>query len=75
MLDLPHLASERVARVILSGDSRHHGPVEASDALVAIELHAGVKPVELRRIRRQDPDLGRDRQKSYAMSLNIIEGA
>ena len=29
-------------------------------ALLAIERHAGVKPVELHKIRRQDPALGRD---------------
>jgi hypothetical protein len=46
--------------VILSGDTRQHGAVEASDALLAIERHSGVKPVELHKIRRQDPALGRD---------------
>jgi conjugative relaxase-like TrwC/TraI family protein len=60
MLELLRLARERNARVILSGDTRQHGAVEASDALLAIERHSGVKPVELHRIRRQDPALGRD---------------
>lgn len=60
MLDLLRLARERNARVILSGDTRQHGAVEASDALLAIERHSGVKPVELHKIRRQDPSLGRD---------------
>ncbi len=59
-LALLRLAKERNARVILSGDTRQHGAVEASDALLAIERHAGVKAVELRKIRRQDPGLGRD---------------
>src|SRR5438552_4717832 len=54
------LARERNARVILSGDTRQHGAVEASDALRAIERHSGVRPVELHTIRRQDPTLGRD---------------
>jgi hypothetical protein len=40
--------------------ARQHGAVEASDALLAIERHARVKPVELHKIRRQDPALGRD---------------
>ena len=60
MQALLRLAKERNARVIFSGDTRQHGAVEASDALLAIERHGGVKPVELRTIRRQDPGLGRD---------------
>ncbi len=60
MLELLRLARERNARVILSGDTRQHGAVEASDALLAIERHSGVRPVELHKIRRQDPALGRD---------------
>jgi len=60
MLELLRLARQQQARVILSGDTRQHGPVEASDALAAIERHSGVKPVELHRIRRQDPRLGQD---------------
>jgi conjugative relaxase-like TrwC/TraI family protein len=46
-------------RVILSGDTRQHGAVEASDALRAIELHAGLDPAKLSEIRRQDPSKGR----------------
>jgi conjugative relaxase-like TrwC/TraI family protein len=60
MLKLLRLAHDWNARVILSGDTRQHGAVEASDALLAIERHSGVNPVELHRIRRQDPALGRD---------------
>ena len=41
MLALLRLAKERNARVVLSGDTRQHGAVEASDALLAIERHAG----------------------------------
>ena len=52
------------ARVILSGDTRQHGAVEASDALLAIERYSGVKPVELHTIRRQDPALGRSKKES-----------
>src|SRR5207247_1075538 len=60
MLELIRLIRERNARLILSGDTRQHGAVEASDALLAIERHAGVKPVELHKIRRQDPALGQN---------------
>lgn len=63
MLALIRLAWERNARIVLSGDTRQHGAVEASDALLAIERHAGVKPVELHKIRRQDPSRGRDKRE------------
>ena len=46
-------------RLILSGDTRQHGAVAASDALHAIERHGGLKPAEIRQIRRQNPGLGR----------------
>ena len=59
MLELLRLAREKNARVILSGDTRQHGAVEASDALLAIERYSGIKPVELHTIRRQDPALAR----------------
>ncbi|HVT83277.1 MAG TPA: MobF family relaxase [Phycisphaerae bacterium] len=45
-------------RLILSGDTRQHGAVAASDALRLIEKHAGLKPAVIRTIRRQDPNLG-----------------
>lgn len=45
-------------RLILSGDTRQHGAVAASDALRAIEKHSGLKPAVIREIRRQDPKLG-----------------
>ena len=63
MHQLLRLASERKARVILSGDTRQHGAVEASDALLAIERYSGVKPVELHTIRRQDPALARNQRE------------
>src|SRR2546430_2679130 len=58
-----HDALPIYARLILSGDTRQHGAVEASDALLAIERHSGVRPVELHKIRRQDPALGRDQHE------------
>src|SRR2546429_8271018 len=63
MLELIRLVRERNARLILPGDTRQHGAVEASDALLAIERHSGVRPVELYKIRRQDPVLGRDQDE------------
>jgi conjugative relaxase-like TrwC/TraI family protein len=46
-------------RLILSGDTRQHSAVPASDALRAIEKHSGLKPIVISKIRRQDPTLGK----------------
>ena len=51
------MARERGARLILSGDSRQHGAVAASDALVLLERYAGLPVAKLKTIRRQDPRL------------------
>ncbi len=69
MLELVRLIHERHGRLVLSGDTRQHGAVEASDALLAIERHAGVRPVELHKIRRQDPALGRDHDERKRIRL------
>jgi len=55
---LVQLVCECNARLVLSGDTRQHGAVEASDALLAIERNSGLRPVELHKIRRQNPALG-----------------
>jgi hypothetical protein len=57
--DLLRLVHERRGRLILSGDTRQHGPVEASDALRAIERYSGLRAAELNQIRRQEPKRGR----------------
>ena len=57
LLDLLTLVKACGGRVILSGDTRQHGPVEASDALRAIERYSGLRAAELNEIRRQDPAL------------------
>ena len=59
LLDLIRLVKERDGRLIFSGDTRQHGPVEASDALRAIERYSGVCAAQLREIRRQDSLRGR----------------
>jgi len=61
-------------RVILSGDTRQHGAVEATDALRAIEKHSGLHPIELTNIRRQNPALAksieeRERIKEYRQAV------
>ena len=77
MLELMRLVRERNARLILSGDTRQHGAVEASDALLAIERHSGVRPVELHKIRRQDPALGKDADERARITdyRNAVESA
>jgi conjugative relaxase-like TrwC/TraI family protein len=59
MLELIRLVVQRKARLVLSGDTRQHGAVEATDALRAIEKHSGIRPVELTNIRRQNPALAK----------------
>jgi hypothetical protein len=41
------LVAANAGRLILSGDTRQHGPVEASDALRAIERYSGLRAAEL----------------------------
>jgi conjugative relaxase-like TrwC/TraI family protein len=60
MLQLIRVVSEHKGRIIFSGDTRQHGPVEASDALLALERYANLRPAELETIRRQDPHHGRN---------------
>jgi conjugative relaxase-like TrwC/TraI family protein len=50
-------------RLILSGDTRQHGPVEAMDAMRAIEKYSGLEPIELTAIRRQNPELAKTRKE------------
>jgi len=59
MLQLIRVVNERKGRIIFSGDTRQHGPVETSDALLALEQYANLRPAELAVIRRQDPKHGR----------------
>jgi conjugative relaxase-like TrwC/TraI family protein len=63
MQQLLHHVQDNGGRVILSGDTRQHGPVEASDALWAIEKYSGLKPAELKEIRRQDPTRGKTKEE------------
>lgn len=53
--ELVALVKRHGGRLILSGDTRQHGAVPASDALRAIEEFSGLKAAVLREIRRQDP--------------------
>ena len=60
MVELIRAVKAKQGRIIVSGDTRQHGPVEASDALLALERYAQLLPAELETIRRQDPELGRN---------------
>ena len=63
-------------RLILSGDTRQHGPVAASDALRAIEKHAGLRPAEIQAIRRQDPQrAASEKQREFIRSYRAAVAA
>jgi len=68
MWDLFRTVKKADSRIILSGDTRQHGAVEASDALRAIELHAGLFPAELNSNRRQNPDDARNEKERAFIS-------
>ena len=51
---------EHDGRLVLSGDTRQHGAVEASDALRAIEKYSGLGFAVLTNIRRQNPETAKD---------------
>src|SRR5205814_1180607 len=63
MLELLELLRANNGRLILSGDTRQHGAVEATDALRAIEKYSGVRTAELTNIRRQNPGLARTKEE------------
>jgi len=74
MHDLLTYIHQNGGRVILSGDTRQHGAVEASDALRAVERYSGLDPARLSKIRRQNPKLGetkseRKRIKQYRAAV------
>lgn len=53
MLALLELARAGRCRVILSGDTRQHGSVEAGDALRVLETQSPLQTAELKSVRRQ----------------------
>lgn len=64
--ELIRLVESQGGRLILSGDTRQHGAVAASDALRAIEKHAYPRVATLRTIRRQNVALGRsDEEREF----------
>jgi ATP-dependent exoDNAse (exonuclease V) alpha subunit len=74
MRELLNFVKQNQGRVILSGDTRQHGAVEASDALRAIERFSGLDAARLTKIRRQNPKAGetkseRKRIKQYRAAV------
>ena len=67
MRELVRLVDSQSGRLILSGDTRQHGAVAASDALRAIEQYGRLKPAEIQEIRRQNPALGVSRAERDAI--------
>lgn len=63
MAQLLRVVRTNDGRVVLSGDTRQHGAVAASDALRAIEKHSGLTPAQVRQIWRQDPKLAATREE------------
>jgi ATP-dependent exoDNAse (exonuclease V) alpha subunit len=63
MHDLLGFVNANAGRVILSGDTRQHGAVEASDALRAIERYGGLEAARLTKIRRQNPKAGKTKSE------------
>ena len=61
--ELVRLVRAQQGRLILSGDTRQHGAVAASDALRAIEKHSHPRVAVLRTIRRQNPELARSAEE------------
>src|SRR5439155_25899149 len=75
MLQLLQCVKENDGRVVLSGDTRQHGAVAATDALRAIEKYSGLQPAELTNIRRQNPATAKtqaERQwlEQYKLAVN-----
>lgn len=64
-------------RIVVSGDTRQHGAVEASDALIAIEKHTGLRSAEIKTVRRQNPELARtqDERKRIVSYRTAVEEA
>jgi conjugative relaxase-like TrwC/TraI family protein len=64
-------------RLILSGDTRQHGAVQAADALRSIEKYSGLKAAELREIRRQDPARAKSEEERafVAAYRNAVQAA
>jgi len=53
MLSLMNVAEQLNSRLVLVGDSKQHQPVGRGTPLKQVEHHAGIQPLEITKIRRQ----------------------
>jgi len=60
MAELVHLAQDRFARIVFSGDTRQIHSVEASDALRVLEKESKLRSVSLKQVQRQQGDAYRE---------------
>jgi len=72
MYRLVKVAEEQNARIIVSGDTRQHGPVERGDSLRILQEHAGLELVKIGKIQRQT---GRYREAVEHLSEGRVEEA
>jgi conjugative relaxase-like TrwC/TraI family protein len=56
------------ARIILAGDTRQHAPVERGHALRLLEEQAGIRPKEIKEIRRQQGEF----QEAYRNAVRLL---
>ena len=68
MARLFEIAKRNGNRVVLSGDYRQHGSVEAGDAFRLIESEAGIRYAALQEIRRQKPAAYRKAVKAISQA-------
>jgi len=73
MAHLLHLAHSQQCRILLSGDTRQHGAIGATDALKLIETFSTTTRTELKQIRRQDENLGKT--ESEQMNIRLYKRA
>jgi hypothetical protein len=63
------IADRQDCRILLSGDTRQHGPVARGDAMRLLEEQSGVRPAEVLEIRRQG---GRYKEAVKALSAGDV---
>jgi hypothetical protein len=77
LLELFRLCRRHSCRLILSGDTRQHGPVERGDALRSLEKYAQVETFSLQQNQRQNPANARNyteskRIETYRASVQAV---
>ncbi len=73
MAKLFKIAKDIDARVILAGDRYQHGAIQRGNALALLEEESGIKPIEVRTIRRQ-VDEGYRKAVELLSQGSVVEG-